>query len=131
MGLFDKIKKGVSGAGTKAKVTVDINRLKLQINSKRRDIDNKYKLMGEAYFHANMHGNTEGLEALLQGYCEDVINHQKQINELQVKIKEMGNEKECSCGRTVELAAKYCPTCGHQFDGTEQIIVLDEPPEQR
>ncbi len=125
MSFFDKIKKGVSEAGQKAKITVEVNRLKLQISAKRRDIETKYKLMGEAYFQAHMQGSTEGLEPELQAYSEDVIRLLEDIAEMQARIKDISNEKSCACGKVVTLDTKFCPNCGHQFDGSEQLVIPD------
>lgn len=47
MSFLDKLKSGVSEAGTKAKILVEINRLKLINVGKQNEISGLYKEIGE------------------------------------------------------------------------------------
>nr|WP_255688522.1 zinc ribbon domain-containing protein [Pontibacillus sp. HN14] len=46
----------------------------------------------------------------------------------------MSNVKKCSCGSDVSLEAKFCPSCGHEFeeienhdvDTLEETVLLSE-----
>jgi len=116
MSFLDKLKKGVTEAQTKVTVTVEVNRLRMQISSKKKDIESEYRRIGEAYF-ANFTGTEKkDIEPLLNSHCENIVAIQKEIREIEEKIKEINNEKSCECGKIVPRETKFCPSCGHKFE---------------
>lgn len=129
MSFLDKLKKGMTEAGNKAKITVEINQIKLQIHSRKKDIEAQYKLMGETYFNHYVHASQEDVRTLLNRYCEKIISIQNEIEQLQEKIKEISNEKSCVCGQVVPRETKFCPSCGHKFDEESNEIVWDDEPQ--
>ncbi|MBC8079071.1 MAG: zinc ribbon domain-containing protein, partial [Gorillibacterium sp.] len=50
MSFFDKLKSGVTDAGNKAKLAVEVNRLKLQNHSKQKEIDQNFQKIGKQVF---------------------------------------------------------------------------------
>ena len=116
MSFFDKLKKGVSEAQTKVTVTVEVNRLRMQISSKKKDIESEYRKIGEAYFANFTATEKKDIAALLDSHCENILAIQKEIREIEEKIKEINNEKSCECGKIVPRETKFCPSCGHKFE---------------
>lgn len=116
MSFFDRFKKSVSEAGALAKVTVEVNRLKLQVSSKKKEIANLYETIGETVFQTFTENGGDISRANVEEHCRAIIGLQKEIGEIALKIQELSNEKTCSCGHTVSLDAVYCPKCGSRFE---------------
>ncbi|MCM3701498.1 hypothetical protein [Paenibacillus macerans] len=74
MDFFDKLKAGVTEAGSKAKTVVEINRLKMQNNTLQGQINQQYQEMGKRVFEASQGGSwplgkeafTENIERILK-----------------------------------------------------------------
>lgn len=111
--IFDKIKQGASEAGKQAKITVDINRLKMQANMKQKEIDEKYTEIGRIVYQAQQTG-INNHEDLVE-YFSQITAIQLEIDDIFHKIEEYRKGKECVCGNTVELDAKFCSKCGYRF----------------
>ncbi|WP_314587594.1 zinc ribbon domain-containing protein [Paenibacillus terrigena] len=126
MSFLDKFKKGVAEAGTLAKVTVEVNRLKLQISNKRKEIQEYYLKIGEAMFQIRQEEGSEAKLTSIDEWCAQILSIQADMKDLELKIKELSNEKTCSCGKVLPLDAKFCVSCGHKF---EEVIVLTLEPE--
>jgi uncharacterized membrane-anchored protein YhcB (DUF1043 family) len=116
MGFFGKIKEGASKAADLAKETVEISKLNTQISTKKREIDKNHSRIGELIFNAYLINELPSVEQQVATICQDIVNNQQEIRLLETKIKEAKNEKDCVCGKTITLQAKFCPTCGHKFD---------------
>lgn len=127
MSFLDKFKKGVAEAGTLAKVTVEVNRLKLQISNKKKEIQEHYLRIGEAVFQIRQEAESEDKLAAIDEWCSQILGIQAEIKELELKINELSNEKTCGCGKVLPLDAKFCVSCGHKF---EEVIVVPSEPEQ-
>ncbi|OAB36897.1 hypothetical protein PMSD_11380 [Paenibacillus macquariensis subsp. defensor] len=116
MSFFDKLKSGVSEAGNKAKVAVEINRLKMQNSSKQREILEHYQEIGRSVFmsltNENQSLNNDHLEPIIQ----QIISLKEEIQRNQDQIGYVGDEKDCACGQKVTMEARYCPACGHAFE---------------
>jgi rRNA maturation endonuclease Nob1 len=115
MGFFDKIKEGAGKAADLAKETVEITRLNTQISSKNRDIEKKHSRIGELIFSAFQINDLATVEDQVTAICQDIATLLNEIQQLELKIKEVKNEKNCICGKTIALNAKFCPSCGHKF----------------
>jgi DNA repair exonuclease SbcCD ATPase subunit len=123
MGFFGKIKEGASKAADLAKETVEISKLNTQISTKKREIDKSHSRIGELIFNAYLINQLPSVEQQVSTICQEIVNYQQEIRLLEIKIKEAKNEKVCVCGKTIELQAKFCPTCGHKFvEDSESII---------
>ncbi|WP_018757469.1 zinc ribbon domain-containing protein [Paenibacillus terrigena] len=125
MSFLDKFKKGVAEAGTLAKVTVEVNRLKLQISNKRKEIQEYYLKIGEAMFQIRQEEESDAKLTSIDEWCAQILSIQADMKDLELKIKELSNEKTCACGKVLPLDAKFCVSCGHKFE--EVIVVTLEP----
>lgn len=125
--LFDKFKKGVSDASNKAKTIVDVNKIKMQVSQKEKEIEVEYKGIGEIVFNAFKNDNSENIDELIQDKCNIILAKQEEIRQLNQKIGELNNEKECVCGRLVPIDTKFCPSCGHKFE--EEVIINNKSEE--
>ncbi|OCT13409.1 hypothetical protein A8709_17510 [Paenibacillus pectinilyticus] len=115
MSFFDKVKQGASDAAKKAQQTVEITRLKTQISSKEREIDKIYKLIGESVYTSSLASDFSRVEANVTDYCQGITQIKEEISEIELKITEVRNEKECVCGKVVVADTKFCSSCGHHF----------------
>ena len=115
--FFGKLKQGASEAGKRAQVTVEVNRLKMQISSKEKEIANIYNRMGESTYQALQSGDLNSVKDELMEYVE-LINHKKEeVAEIDEKIRVLRNEKLCpSCNKAQPMETKFCSSCGHKFE---------------
>lgn len=118
MSFFNKLKKGVSEAGAMAKVTVEVNRLKLQISSIKKEISELHTSIGKLVYeqHIETIENNSEIKAL----CEQIKEKYNEIEVIQQKIIGISGEKKCECGITVPIDTRFCSQCGHQF--TEEAV---------
>jgi hypothetical protein len=115
MGFFDKIKEGAGKAADLAKETVEVTRLNTQISSKKREIEKNHYRIGELIFNAFQLNDLAAVEDQVTTICQEISALLTDIQQLELKIKEVKNEKNCVCGKTIALNAKFCPSCGHKF----------------
>ncbi|OXM87289.1 hypothetical protein [Paenibacillus rigui] len=116
MSFFDKMKQGASDAAKKAQQTVEITKLKTQISLKEREIEKSCTYIGEAVFRSYANGDWKQAGKDIEGYCLHITGLRRDISVLEVKMKEIKNEKVCSCGKVVALDVRFCPTCGNPFE---------------
>lgn len=136
MDLFDKMKKGLSDAGAKAKEMVDITRLNNQIGQKQKEIEQLYYEIGQATFKAFQDNALSGIKAAIKDFSQEIVQKQEEIAELERNITEIRNadakapeaqspetesveapdQKVCpSCGQVVTPETKFCPACGNKL----------------
>lgn len=129
MKLFSNLKKGASEASEKAKVMIEINKLKIQISQNQKEIDEEFKKIGQTVFELFKAEEMTELSVELKDSCNICINKQEKIKELELEIRELNNEKDCpKCGHVVKLDIKFCPSCGHMFEIKE--VHTDLEPEE-
>lgn len=115
MSFFDKLKSGVAEAGNKAKIAVEVNRLKMQNSTKQKEIDQEYQHIGKMVFDSLQRGEGVCSPEHLQPMVERIVQLQDEIQLNLHQINVIADEKKCVCGHTVPIAARFCPECGHQF----------------
>ncbi|QGQ97854.1 hypothetical protein EHS13_24665 [Paenibacillus psychroresistens] len=115
MGFFNKLKEGAGKAADLAKETVEVTRLNTQISAKKREIEKSHNRIGELIFSAFQQNDLSVAEGQVTTVCQEIVTLQHDILLLELKIKEVRNEKSCVCGKTITFNAKFCPSCGHQF----------------
>mgnify|MGYP001351523078 CR=1 FL=1 len=115
MGFMDKVKSGVTEAGNKAKVLVEVNKLKLQNSGKQKDIEKQWLEIGKRTFLAKAGRRPPVTEVELQPLFNDVYRLEDEIQENAKQIMKLSNEKECECGKASPLDARFCPSCGRTF----------------
>lgn len=116
MSFFEKLKQGVSEAGQKAKTTVEVNRLKLQIQARQNTIKEKCCLIGSIVFNAYEKNEPLCTNPEIEQICAEIAQIQAEIKQVESRIKELNGEKDCVCGQVVRLDARFCPSCGHRFE---------------
>ncbi len=119
MSFMDKVKTGFSEAGNKAKIVVEVNKFKMQIGNKQKEIEKQYQHIGRLFFLNSVGRMTDDTEADFKASVEDILRLEKEIEELQKQIKTLSNEKDCVCGNTAPLDARFCPSCGHTFSESD------------
>lgn len=115
MGFLDKVKSGLNDAGNKAKTLVDVNRLKLQNSTKRKEIEELQQQIGQIVFEAAVGRRPEAGIGELQPRYDRIIALEQEIQENKKQIQILSDEKECVCGKTVPLEARFCSACGRTF----------------
>jgi len=126
MGFFDKLKESASRATDKAKDSVEVVRLGSQISAKRKEIEKQYISIGEAVFQANQNDELNTVKDLIADACSQIVNYNQEIDQLEQKIKVLKDEKDCVCGNTLPISAKFCSNCGHKFEAPEENPILEE-----
>ncbi|ANA81532.1 hypothetical protein PVOR_10444 [Paenibacillus vortex V453] len=117
MSFFDKFKAGVSDAGNKAKILVEVNRLKLQNNGKKSDIDEQLLEIGKVVFAATEAGQWPPEEESIQSYVAKIHQLNFEIEQNLLHIANLTDEKVCrGCGNSSALNAKFCAHCGRTFE---------------
>jgi len=127
--FFDKMKKGLSDAGAKAKDMVDITKLNNHIGQKQREIEHLYNQIGQATFKAVQDNALSSIEEAAKGFSQEIVKKQEEIAELEREIAEIrkadGNAPEAKSpeAKSPETGSpktgsdeapdqKVCPTCG-------------------
>ena len=114
--IFGKMKDGAQEAARLAQQTVETTKLKPQIHGLERDVDRLYLTIGRQVFTHAERSNTVGDLQDYQSAIQEIRRHIGEIAELERKIRDIRNEKECACGKALALDVKFCPACGASFD---------------
>jgi len=115
-GFFDKLKQGAQEASKKAQITVEVNRLKLQISSINKEITRLYTLIGEAV-HAQISQGSAELPAECLEWSKNIIEKKQEIEQIESKIRELRDEYVCaSCGHVNSREDKFCSECGAKIE---------------
>ena len=125
MKLFKDLKKGATEASEKAKVMIEINKLKIQISQNEKEIDDEFRKIAETVFDMFKAGNMGEMTSSIIESCDMCLSKEEKNKELEIEIRKFKNERECSnCGATVKLDIKFCPSCGYKFEITEKYTDL-------
>ncbi|MFC6331490.1 zinc ribbon domain-containing protein [Paenibacillus septentrionalis] len=123
MSFIDKLKSGVSEAGMKAKVLVEINRLKLINVGKQNEINGLYKEIGEKVTLAAELGQELQL-SYFSDQLEKISMLKTEIEQNLLKITNLSDEKQCpACQRSNPIDALQCPHCGNSFIVQERSTI--------
>jgi len=120
MSFMDKVKSGFSEAGSKAKVVVEVNKLKLNNGNKQKEIEKLYQNIGHLFFQKAVGRLPEVAESVYQSVIAEIVRLENEIEENKKQIKALTNEKDCVCGKPAPLDARFCPSCGHTFPATDE-----------
>ena len=115
MSLIDKIKSGVSEAGQKAKVVVEVNKLRLINVSKQSEINSLYKQIGEKV--SQYVDQSVALEPALFATELEQINILKfEMEQNTYQIHNLNDEKSCpQCQHLNAFDARECSQCHEPF----------------
>ncbi len=97
--FLNKLKQGVSDAGKKAQQTVESTTLKFQVASKEKEIEKNYTEIGRIVYRSLEDQTSFVPNAEYQKYREAIVNLEQEIEELNRKIQQLQNLKECGCGK--------------------------------
>lgn len=121
MGFFDKLKKGASEAGEKAKIMIEINRVKMQISQAQKELQEEFKKIGETTFELYRKGNFDELAELINENCNNCLKKEEEIEALQLEMKEISDTKICpECNKEVNNDTKFCSSCGYKFETQDE-----------
>ncbi|WP_052339501.1 zinc ribbon domain-containing protein [Gorillibacterium massiliense] len=113
--FFDKMKDGAQEAARLAQQTVETTKLKTQIYGLEKDVDRLYLTIGrQVYRSFEQHGTPYDDQEFISVF-QEIHKLLGEIDELERKIREIRNEKECACGKALPVDAKFCPNCGASF----------------
>ncbi|GIP34414.1 zinc ribbon domain-containing protein [Paenibacillus sp. J2TS4] len=115
-GFLNKFKEGAAEAAKMAQQTVEITRMKAQISTKEREVETYFEAIGEQVFNAYGSKDLSQAEPFIEEASQQIVRIRQEIRELEIRIKEVKQIKECVCGRNVPLEANYCPSCGYRFE---------------
>jgi hypothetical protein len=119
MSFMDKVNSGFSKAGNKAKIAVEVNKLRLQNSNKQKEIERLYQNIGRLFFLNTTGRMPESTESVHQADVADIVRLEDEIEENNKQIKLLTNEKDCVCGKPAPLDARFCSSCGHTFTATD------------
>jgi len=109
-----------------AQVTVEVNRLKLQISSINKEITRLYTLIGEAVHAKISQGGTELPSECLE-WSRNIIEKQQEIEQIEEKIRELKDEYVCTnCGHVNSRKDKFCSECGSKIEVQEAAALQIE-----
>ncbi len=123
MSILDKLKTGAANAGNKAKILVEVNRLKIQNGSKKKDIDQIYKEIGKSTYLSVTSGSEANNNMNIQPLIEEIVNLEMEIKDNLLHIKGLSDERDCICGKVVSMNTKFCPDCGHELTQLEVEVI--------
>ncbi|MCL6457352.1 MAG: hypothetical protein K6T85_05035 [Gorillibacterium sp.] len=92
MSFFDKLKSGVTVAGNKAKLAVEVNRLKVQNHSKQKEIDQNFQKIGKQIFLSLTGRTVDFQEEQIKPFVDRILQLEKEIEENLQQIKKLSVE---------------------------------------
>lgn len=115
--FMDKFKAGVADAGSKAKLMVEINKLKLHNSGKKQEMKEHYQRMGELLYQMDEEGKWPPEREPLEPLIQQIHRLKWEVEQNELQIRNLADMKTCkSCGRQVSVSDRYCSGCGHTFE---------------
>lgn len=125
MSFFNKLKNGVVDTGNKAKVVVEVNRLKMQNSSKNKEIEQQQLEIGKITYGI-LTGKSTSNETQYEPFLHRIAELQADIDANVEQISLLSDSKTCVCGETLGQQVRFCSNCGHQFAEPEEKVVTAE-----
>jgi len=117
--FIDNFKTKAAVVSSKTKDFVEVNRLNMAIVQKEGEIKKEYESIGMSYYKCYANKDSSTLEQLTAGPIGRIETLLDEINDFNVHIRVLKNEKDCpSCNNVVTYESKFCPKCGYQFEET-------------
>ncbi|MVO99893.1 zinc ribbon domain-containing protein [Paenibacillus lutrae] len=114
-GFIGKIKQGAAEAGKRAQQTIEVNRLKLQIAAKQKDMQKLYTQIGEIVYEAYKHEDPYP-DSQVAAVTGDLSTLDAEIKAMRDRMYSLYDEKSCECGHVVAIDTRFCPNCGRKFE---------------
>ena len=123
MAFFENISKKVgevaSTAAKKSGDLVEVTKLNMNIGAEEDKIQKLYTKMGKTVSESYCSGSEP--DGNFAEDCEAIKAHEKTIESLKAKVREIKNASTCSnCGAEVNKASAFCPKCGSRVDTVPQ-----------
>lgn len=115
MNILQRIKDGANRATEKAQGAVEVSKLNGQIAEVEKEMELHFMEMGRSFYEGYSDENMSRAEKEMLKHCKACDELKLEIDELRRRIAELKNEKLCKCGRTVQLDANFCPSCGRSL----------------
>ncbi|UHA74784.1 zinc-ribbon domain-containing protein [Paenibacillus sp. 481] len=112
MSFLQKIKDGASIAAEKAQVTVEVTRLHTKVSSKKREKEEQCAQIGQYVLEAFKKGSIIIQDQVIISKCEQLVGIEAEMKSLEEQVRQLKKEKDCVCGKTISVDAKFCPECG-------------------
>lgn len=126
MKILQRLKDGANRATEKAQGAVEISKLNNQIADVEKEMQFHFMEMGRVFYEGYSEEDMTLAEKEMLKHCKTCDGLQEEIEQLRRRIAELKNEKLCKCGRTVELDANFCPSCGRSLKGEAPASARDE-----
>ncbi len=118
MAFFDKVKQGFDAASKKTSEMIESQKLNSSIRGEKEAIEAVFLQVGKASFEKFAATGTGSEEYL--GFFQTVLAHQAKIAELEVKLDEIKNVKDCpNCHTENPREVLFCSKCGYRFEVTQ------------
>lgn len=114
------LESGANKLAKKSGVLVEISKLNINMASEEEKARNLYEQLGRAIFEDYTKGHT--VDEAMIGDCNDILEIEKNIKELQHKINTLKNIKKCpNCDTEMKLSTIYCPKCGAKQENYDDL----------
>lgn len=109
----------------KAEETVEITKIKSQINLMERNNERDYKDIGKMIYERYKKG--EVVDAEYIELCEAIAEREESIQKSKEEIAALKGLEVCpKCDAHLEMGANFCPKCGAKLDEETQELVDEE-----
>ncbi len=113
MAFLDDLKKFGKNVAQKSSDMVEITKLNSSISQEKDKIKKTCLEMGTQVYDQFKAGNDLGMAE----QCNQIIEHEAKIEELQQKILEIKNSMKCpGCGAEINTETAFCPNCGAKIE---------------
>lgn len=112
--FFDQVKQGINQTGKQAQIAVEVNRIKMQINMKEKELETIFAKIGRAVFKAHQEGINDYDQ--ISAFYQEVTDLQNEMNQLNVQINQVKSIRQCTCGNIESIDNKFCSQCGAKFE---------------
>ena len=115
MAFFDKVKQGLDAASKKTTEMIETQKLNSSVRGEKEAIEEVFRQIGKTSFEKYA-ATGEGAEDNL-GFFQTILAHQGKIAELEIKLDELKNVKECpNCHAENPREVLFCSKCGFRFE---------------
>lgn len=141
--FFSKVKrsinKGTTVISVKSSTMIEVNKIKGEISSLKKEKNDIFKNIGEKAYDMQKEGQIDLsfiVELLSRVFeideiikvkeqaIEDAIKSQEEaIKALDEEVVDVSKELVCECGATLPLNTKFCSKCGKKVEKPEDIII--------
>ncbi len=112
---IDSAESATKKAIKKTTESVNVVKLKISIKDIEGNIENIYKELGKMLYNEYKEGAE--FDGEYREMCQRIEEHLEEVAILKTKIAEINNKQVCpKCGNYTAEDAKYCSTCGYEFN---------------